>query len=64
MCVNMGIKPHVHYQLGYPCQEIADLFEEEVGDDSSPFLQMLKYIANYQPSLKEADVIESGSHCR
>ena len=30
MCVNLGIKPRVHYHSGYPCQDIADLFESEV----------------------------------
>ena len=30
MCVAMGIKPRVHYQIGYPCKDIADLFEDEV----------------------------------
>lgn len=30
MCVAMGIKPHIHYQCGYPCKDIADLFESEV----------------------------------
>lgn len=43
MCVNLGIKPRVHYHSGYPCQDIADLFESE----------MLQYIANYQPALRE-----------
>ena len=31
MCVAMGIKPRVQYQIGYPCKDIADLFEDEVG---------------------------------
>ena len=30
MCVNMGIKPRVHYQQGYTCADIADLFEHQV----------------------------------
>lgn len=33
MCVAMGIKPRVHYQIGYPCKDIADLFEDEVSHD-------------------------------
>ncbi|KAK8804817.1 hypothetical protein WA171_006783, partial [Blastocystis sp. BT1] len=43
MCVALGIKPLVHYQCGYPCKDIADLFESE----------MLQYIANFQPTLRE-----------
>lgn len=31
ICVNLGIKPRVHYQKEYPCDEIADLFEDYVG---------------------------------
>ena len=31
ICVNLGIKPRVHYQNEYPCDEIADLFEGYVG---------------------------------
>ncbi|KNB41497.1 hypothetical protein JH06_5113 [Blastocystis sp. subtype 4] len=47
MCVALGIKPLVHYQCGYPCKDIADLFESEVN------LIMLQYIANFQPTLRE-----------
>ncbi|KAK8819707.1 hypothetical protein WA556_002694 [Blastocystis sp. ATCC 50177/Nand II] len=43
ICVNLGIKPRVHYQSEYPCDAIADLFED----------YMLQYIANYQPVLRE-----------
>ena len=31
ICVNLGIKPRVHYQSEYPCDAIADLFEAYVG---------------------------------
>lgn len=31
ICVNLGIKPRVHYQSEYPCDAIADLFEDYVG---------------------------------
>lgn len=30
ICVNLGIKPRVHFQKQYPCADIADLFEEYV----------------------------------
>ena len=39
----MGVKPKIHYQKGYPCEEIAGLFEKKI----------LQYIANYQPVVKE-----------
>ena len=32
ICVNLGVKPRVHYQKGYPCEEIAELFEQQVGE--------------------------------
>ena len=43
ICVNLGVKPRVHYEQGYPCAEIADLFEQYIE----------QYIANFQPNLRE-----------
>ena len=30
ICVNLGIKPHIHYYNCYPCDRIADLFYQSV----------------------------------
>ena len=57
ICVNMGVKPRVHYQKGYPCEDIAELFERQVRFTLETHLQMLQYIANYQPILKEVGLL-------
>ena len=31
ICVNLGIRPQIHYQNSYPCDHIADLFYQSVG---------------------------------
>ena len=31
ICVNLGIKPQIHYYNCYPCDRIADLFYQSVG---------------------------------